>query len=273
MKILSKLPLWKLHEFNEFQQAKNDKLYELCFDEVKVDAQYHRDHWQNTIYAGPSYRGPETLSKKYRHFMVFLAECIALYRLTFKLTTFEPLNSQSGYASGNYTYLADQGMLGLCCRLYPEFLPPSGSSVAMTTFKQWTRDEEDYDDEDPSSIIGLARPCWKLNYDLIRYDRQLWQSTYPTLEFSIQICEFLGYDLHYLKLHLDRLKLGNDENLTLMYNLMDGWIDIENQSILPHRVCVLEFLKDVLHPTIKIGIKEFISKQFYELKTWAAENL
>lgn len=60
--------------------------------------------------------------------MVFLAECVALYRLTFELNTVEPLKSESGYASGNYNYLTDQGMLGLGCWLYPEFL---FSSIAI----------------------------------------------------------------------------------------------------------------------------------------------
>lgn len=263
MKILSKLPLWELHKNPEFQQAKNDKLYELCFDEIKAVSQYHRDHWKNTIYAGPRHRGSVTLSKTYRHFMLFLAECVALYRLTFELSSFEPLNFESGTASLNYTYLADQGMLGLCCRLYPEFLP---STTVATKFKQWTK-VEDRDGAD-YPIIGLTRPCWYLNYD-----RQLWQSMYPRLEFSNEICEFLGFDLNYLTLHLDQVKNNDERTFNLIFCLVEETMHHNKQVIFNHVVYVLEFLKGIIDPGIKAKVKQLILRQIDPLISWAMENL
>ena len=52
-KILSSMNLWELYGMEEFMNAKNDKIYEMCYDRYKNDLSFHRENWNNKIYKGP----------------------------------------------------------------------------------------------------------------------------------------------------------------------------------------------------------------------------
>ena len=271
MKILSEIDLWTLHEMDEFQNAKNDKLYEMCFEKIKDIALFHRNNWKNELYFGPSdllmrRKGLENKQKKFKHFIVFLADSVYLYKQAFYMTKYSQFAIKYNPACGMYGYLLDQGILGLCCKLYPQFLPEIDF---LTTFVPWCKECKNGADQD---ITGLFRPCWKLNFDLIIYDRRMCISMYPTLPFSRVLCEFVGFDISYIKAHEEVFK--NDETIgNLLHIMSESDVDEYPEVILNHVKSVLKYLEDILNPIAKKYIKDMILHQIEELEEWASDNL
>ena len=203
MKILSELDLCTLHEMEDFQNAKNDKLYEMCFDKIKDVACFHRDNWQNKLYFGPTRTKIHT-QKSYKHFITFLAESVQLYRIAYLLPKHYIFTKQK---KKMYRYLSDQGILGLCCKLYSQFLPDSEYVVDPNPPKLWTNE------------LNLLRPCWCSNFSLIEYDRLMWLSMYPSLKFSINILIFMGCNINYIKTYIEEFDDTNISKLIYYFEL------------------------------------------------------
>ena len=256
MSILSGMELYILHEMDEFQNPKNDKLYEMCFDKIKDVASFHRDNWQNELYFGPS-RCMTHTQKTYSHFIVFLAECLLIYKFVYLLPKHYIFDHQK---KSLYGYLADQGILGLCCKLYPKFLP---DSEYVINFESWMGEGEGVSRE-----FSLSRPCWIYNFNLIAYDRFIWTTMYPDLKFSMTICNFIGYNIIYIKQAIKEFK---DENIWFLINRIDqSELCFLTNIILNHIILVFTSLKDILNSHHKKCIKQIKNDT---ISNWAINNL
>jgi hypothetical protein len=270
MRILSELDLWTLHEMEDFKNMKNDKLYELCYDRIKNDASFHKDNWKNELYYGPKDYCTKTenrIPKKFNHFIIFLADSAHLFKLAFQLNSQSHINNELMFSSSIYTYLADQGILGLCCKLYPQFLP---DIKIMTTFTPWANECKDGADQ---HITSLFRPCWELNFNLIQYDRRLCMSMYPNLPFSNRLSEFCGLDIPYIQLHTDIFKTNNNLISQLLHYMVEPPLDDCSPIITNYIISVFTYLKDILDPVVKEDIKIIILNQIEHLSDWATDNL
>lgn len=269
MHVFSMMDLHKLYKREEFQNAKNNILYEMCLERCGEVANIYKKLWKNKIYYGPNndYRKFTHIDKKYEHFILFLAESVYLFNLAFKLSKIVHIDNESNMSSSIYNYLLDQGILGLCCKLYPKLLPKLEN---ILKFGNWSKESKDGADE---KITGLSRPCWYENFELIVHDRYLFMSMYSDVNYSNVICEFVGFNLKYIRQHKEEFA-RNSDTITNLLHIMCEPSDGEYPSIiLKHVISVMEYLKDILRQNVKKSIKEIILGQIYQLQEWAILNL